>query len=68
MLECAFHFYILPSKNVPVSVWLNSGIIVLNKSIKSSRAHEPAERSERMQVVLSPGLKRFERWTWKDYS
>jgi len=37
--------YILPSRNLPVSLWLNSGIIKLNRSINSERTHSPFFRS-----------------------
>jgi hypothetical protein len=48
--------YILPSRNFPVSLWLNSGIIWLKMSMRSVRDQEPAERSERMRVSKCSSL------------
>ena len=36
--------YIRPSRNFPVSLWLNSGIISLNRSISSVLVHCPRSR------------------------
>jgi hypothetical protein len=40
--------YILPSRNLPVSLWANSGMVALKRSISSARVQRPRERMARI--------------------